>query len=179
MDNAWNDRFERLITLAARHMPQRPDIREREWLSLFDESPTLDSKVHLTLGCLAMASGGLLRGALLKLARGVLILTVIAVPGIWHTIAADWTVLPALGIFMLLLLPSLQRQPFDARWYPALTWPTWIWRTSAAAWLLLFLSAVFVAHAYAFALSFAAVMVMMYGWDADRLIGRPAAHDGP
>lgn len=173
MDEHWNERLERLIITAAKHLPQRAAIREREWLAWFDESPTPLARVGFTLNCLFMASGGFLRSALLRLARLFLVLMTIALPSVWDKIMADWTVLPTLGIVMLMVLPSLQRQTFDARWYPALTWPTWVWRAAAAAWALLFLSAVFVAHDYAFALSFAGVMVAMYGWDADQLIGHP------
>lgn len=170
MNNARTDRLEHLVVMAARHLPHRADVREREWLARFDECPTPSAQVNFTLECLAMASGGLLRGTLLKLARAVLVLTLAALPTVWDKIAADWTVLPALCIFMLLLLPSLQRQTFDAHWYPHLTWSTWVWRASAAAWLLLILSALFVAHDYAFAVAFAGVMVMMYGWDAEQLM---------
>lgn len=169
MDNAWNHRLERLIEMAARHLPDRAEIRKQEWLAQFDEYPTLDAKVAFTASCLAMAAPDLLRGTLLKLARVVLILTAITLPTVWDKILADWTVLPALGTFMLLLVPSLQRQSFDAPWYPTLNLPTWVWRTSAAAWTLLLLSSIFVAHDYAFAAGFAAVLVAMHGVDAGRL----------
>ncbi|GGO41459.1 hypothetical protein [Deinococcus humi] len=175
MSDPHPDRLERLIMTAARHLPHRADTREREWLSLYDECTTRAEQVQLTATCLLLASGGLLRGGALKLARGFLLLTLLAIPGNFGKLLMDAGPALALGIVILMLLPSLQRRSFDAPWYPALTWPAWIWRVSAAAWVLLLLSGALVSHDLLLTLVLTGVMLLLYGEDLNQVTGRRTA----
>lgn len=172
MSDPHPDRLERLIMTAARHLPHRAATREREWLSLYDECTTRADQIQLTATCLLLASGGLLRGGTLKLARGLLLLTLMAILGIFSKLVMEAGAALTLGIVVLMLLPSLQRRSFDAPWYPALTWPAWIWRASAAAWILLLLSGALVSRDLPFTLGFAAVMLLLYGEDLNQVTGR-------
>lgn len=178
MHKLREDQQERWIITAARHMPQRPEAREGEWLALLDECPTPEARAKLMRECLWLAATGFLRAFLLQSSRVILILTLLALPGIADQLRADWTAIPALGIVVLMLVPSLQHRAFDAPWYPKINLSPWIWRTSALAWVLLFSSAVFVSKEYTFAGAFAFVMLLMYGWDLDRLKSPQAVRKG-
>lgn len=175
----WLPRIsENTVRLAARHLPQRAQEREAEWLAMLDELPGKWGPFVFALSCLLIARASVLNALLDRLQRVFIWLArfsvVVGVPeGVRRAwVEGDLGALVAAVVLVLLLGPALGRRSFDPGWFPTWHIPRWVWRAELVVCVLVALNGLWMGDV-PFVAWFGVVMAVLYGRDLARISPRP------